>query len=190
MLRYLAILMWLPFLATQSLAAPVAYALQKDQSRVGFTWLLGQDRMSGTMPVSRADIVLDFDDPANSRVLVVVDAAGASAGPPFAGEAMKGQSVLWTDRFPEITFRSRSVRRDGAGGAILTGDLTVRGVTQPQTFTARLFRPAGAQAGDRSELTIRLGGALSRSAFGATGYSSFVGDEVTLDIRARIVSDQ
>jgi len=62
----------------------------------------------------------------------------------------------------------------------------VRGVTQPQTFTAQLFRPAGQAAGDRSELTIRLKGTLSRAAFGADGYSNFVGDTVDLDIQARI----
>ncbi len=190
MLRCVAILVWLTVLATQALAVPIEYALQRDQSRVGFTWFLGQDAISGVMPVARAEIALDFDTPGNSRIFVAVDASKARAGAPFAGEAMRGQSVLWTDRFPEITFRSRTVRRDGAGGAILTGDLTVRGVTQPQSFTARLFRPAGTEAGDRSELTIRLSGSLSRRAFGATGFSSFVGDEVVLDIRASIVSGQ
>lgn len=173
-------------LGTPSLAAPVDYVLQRDQSRVGFTYTLNNDAVSGTMPVSRADIALDFDRPDNSRVRVAVDASRARAGAPFAGEALKGQSVLWTDRFPEITFRSQSVRRDGQGGAVMTGTLTVRGVTQPQTFTAQLFRPAGQAAGDRSQLTIRLKGSLSRSAFGASGYSSFVGDTVDLDIQASV----
>lgn len=171
---------------TPLMAAPVDYDLQRDQSRVGFTYTLNNDAISGTMPVSRADIALDFDRPANSRVRVAVDASRVRAGAPFAGEALKGQSVLWTDRFPEITFQSRDVRRDGQGGAIMTGTLTVRGVTQPQTFTAQLFRPAGQAAGDRSQLTIRLKGSLSRSAFGANGYSSFVGDTVDLDIRASV----
>ncbi len=186
MFKRLATLACLMVLPAELAAAPADYALRKDQSRVGFTWFLGQDAVSGTMPVSRADISLDFDRPANSRVVVSVDAAKARAGAVFAGEALKGQSVLWTDRFPEITFQSQSVRRDGQGGAIMTGTLTVRGVTQPQTFTAQLFRPAGQAAGDRSELTIRLKGTLSRAAFGADGYSNFVGDTVDLDIQARI----
>lgn len=175
------------FFAAPLSAAPADYSLLRDQSRVGFTWVLNNDAINGTMPVSRADITLDFDRPANSKVTVSVNAAEARAGAPFAGEALRGQSVLWTDRFPEITFQSRDVRRDGQGGAILTGTLTVRGVTQPQTFTAQLFRPAGQAAGDRSELTIRLKGDLSRKAFGADGFSNFVGDTVSLDIRAQVV---
>ena len=68
----------------------------------------------------------------------------------------------------------------------MEGDLTVRGVTRPQTFTARLFRPGKAAPGDRSRLTIRLEGDLSRSAFGAAGYAGVVGDRIELDIQALI----
>ena len=189
MFNRLAFATCLVIFATSGFAAPADYLLQKDQSRVGFTWFFSSDAITGTMPVSRAEIALDFDRPANSRVVVAVNAANARAGAPLANEALKGQSVLWTDRFPEITFRSTDIRRDGQGGAIMTGTLTVRGVTQPQTFTARLFRPAGQAAGDRSELTIRLTGSLSRSAFGADGYANFVGDRVDLDIQAFILRD-
>lgn len=176
------------FLASSALADPVRYDLKADESRVGFTWFLGQDPVTGRMPVSRADMALDFDQVANSRVNVAVDVSRAEAGAPFAGEAMKGQSVLWADRFPEIVFRSTSIRRDGAGGAIIAGNLTVRGVTRPQVLTARLFRPAGAAPGDRRQLTIRLEGALSRRDFGADGFASFVGDRVELRILARIAA--
>jgi polyisoprenoid-binding protein YceI len=186
MFTRLALLACLLFVSTEGSAAPSDYVLRKDQSRVGFNYVLNKNAMSGTMPVSRADIALDFDQPANSRVSVSVDASKANAGAVFASDALKSQSVLWTDRFPEITFQSRDVRRDGQGGAVITGTLTVRGVTQPQIFTAQLFRPRGQAAGDRSELTIRLKGSLSRSAFGASGYASFVGDTVDLDIQAYI----
>lgn len=186
MFKRLAFLAFLLCLGMQAFAAPTEYVLRKDQSRVGFVWYLNKDAVSGTMPVSRADISLDFERPDNSRIRVAVDASKANVGAPFAAEALKGQSVLWTDRFPEITFQSRQVSRDGQGGAILTGTLTVRGVTLPQTFTAQLFRPSGQAAGDRSELTIRLKGRLSRSAFGASGYATYVGDAVDLDIQARI----
>ncbi|MEO1536367.1 MAG: YceI family protein [Pseudomonadota bacterium] len=186
MLKRFLILACLLSFGTAAPAKPSDYALQKEQSRVGFTWFMNADAVSGTMPVASADITLDFDSPGNSRVRVAVDASKARVGVPFASEALKGQSVLWTDRFPEITFQSGNVRRDGEGGAIMTGTLTVRGVTQPQTFTARLFRPAGQAAGDRSRLSIRLRGSLSRSAFGASGYSTFVDDRVDLDIQAQI----
>lgn len=186
MFRHLLILAALHLLATGAAAAPSDYKFIRDQSRVGFTWFLGQEAILGTMPVARAEISLDFDRPGNSRVFVAVDAANARAGAPFASEAMKGPGVLSTAKHPEITFRSRSVRRDGQGGALITGDLTLRGVTRPQTLSARLFRPSGTAAGDRTRLTIRLDGRLSRSDFGADAFANFVGDTIVLDIRATL----
>ena len=166
-------------------AAPTTYALQKDESRVGFSWFLGREEVHGRMPVKNADIVIDFDRIENSRVRVSVDVSRARAGFPFASEGMKSRRVLWAERFPEITFASKRIRRQG-DGARISGDLTVRGVTRPVIFKAQLFRPREALAGDRRRLSILLTGSLSRRAFGADGWSDLAGDRVNLSILARI----
>lgn len=184
-MRVLALLL---LLAAPAFADPIPYALQADQSRVAFTWFFGSDPVRGRMPVKRAELVLDFDRPEMSRVAVALDARGANAGNLLAQDVMTGKDVLWTDRYPEITFVSKRVRRDGEGGAIIEGDLTLRGVTRPQTLHARLFRPGSAAPGDRRRLTIRLDGSLSRSAFGAGGYANMVGDRIELDIAALILA--
>ena len=54
------------------------------------------------------------------------------------------------------------------------------------TLAASIYRQQGSADGDLSHLTIRLTGAVQRSAFGATGWNDMVGDEVRLDILARI----
>lgn len=179
-----AILVYLSGLSS-AMAAPVDYTLDKTASDVGFIWFLGKDEVKGSMQVAEARMSLDFVNVANSKVDVSVDAAGARAGAAFADAAMKGPSVLWVDAHPLIRFVSRRVRPDGSG-ALIDGDLTVRGVTRPVTFAAKLFRPADRAAGDKSRLTIRLTGSVSRSAFGADGWSGIVGDEVKLSISAAI----
>ena len=171
--------------STPALAAPQSYVLQKEDSTVGFSWFLGKDEVKGTMPVARANVVLDLDRLRDSKVSVAVDVTRARAGFPFASQGMKSRKVLWANRFPEITFVSTGIRRSDKG-ALVDGNLTVRGVTRPATFTARLFRQAGTEAGDRSRLSVRLTGSLSRSAFGADGWSDMAGDEVKLNIIARM----
>ncbi len=171
--------------ATPAAAAPVAYSLDKEHSVVGFGYNMAGQDAHGTMPVAAAQVVLDLDRPANSRVDATIDAAHAQAGLFLATQAMQGATVLDTRNHPTISFHSTRVVPQG-DGAQVTGDLTIRGVTRPVTLTARIYRQKGTQAGDRDKLSIHLAGDVSRAAFGAGGYPDVVGDKITLDILTRI----
>lgn len=167
-------------------AAPRVYAVVAAESEVAFAWDFGEDEVRGTMPVARADLVIDFDDLGASRVDVAVDVRGAEAGFPFATQGMLGPTVLDAARWPTIEFRSADVRRTGPGTAELSGEITVRGVTRPTVFAAEIYRAQGSAEGDFSTLVVVLTGALSRSAFGADGWADLAGDEVRLRIRATL----
>lgn len=173
-------------LATALSAAPRDYSLDERASTVGFSWQFGPDTFDGTMDIARADLSIDFDNVANSRVSVAVDASRAEAGFPFATEAMRGPRVLDTANHPLISFESRSVTETGPGTARIEGDLTVRGVSRPAVLTAQIYRAQGSDPGDLTRLTVLIRGSLSRGAYGADGWSDLVGDTVTLDITAMI----
>ena len=98
---------------------------------------------------------------------------------------MKGPKVLDTDAYPQISFESTSVKAAGENAKV-SGWVTIRGIKKPMVLDAQIFRQKGTAEGDRSHLTVHLTGAIQRSAFGATGWSDMVGDEVRLDILARI----
>jgi len=185
--RLTAALAFLAALAVTAAAAPVGYALQADKSVVAFETDYGDQGLTirGRMPVLSADLSIDFDQVSNSHVAVAVDAAHATTSNPLATAAMTGPSVLDTAAHPTIAFESTSVRRAG-DGAEITGNLTLRGVTRPVTLNAVIYRQKGTAPGDRSNLSILLTGAISRSAFGASGFAGQVGDEVRLKILARI----
>ena len=172
-------------LAKPLAAAPVPYAIEAAKSSVGFETDFGPDRISGTMPVTRADLVLDFDNAARSTMAVTLDIADASASFPFASQALKGPKVLDAASFPEITFASTAVRAKG-DGAEVDGDLTIRGITRPVTLAAQIYRQDGFVEGDYSHLSVLLTGSVNRSDFGATGWADMVGDQVRLRILARI----
>lgn len=172
-------------LAGAAQAAPQRYALETAASRVGFTYQLQGSPAQGTMPVLAADLMLDFDRAALSRFDVTLDAAHADAGVFFATDAMRGADILDTAHFPTIRFVTTRVRPDGAG-AIVEGDVTIRGVTRPVVLKAELYRQKGTETGDRRALTVVLTGAVDRRDFGATGYQGLVGDRIALKILARI----
>lgn len=184
-----AVLAALILAAAPALAKPVPYLLEPDESSVGFETDFGPDLITGAMPVKSAKLVLDFDAVSNSRIDVALDVVNAHASFPFAAQAMKGPKVLDSMNFPEMSFRSTAIHRDG-DGARVDGDLTIRGVTRPVTLQANIYRQKGTEAGDLRQLTVQLKGTVRRSEFGATGWSDMVGDEVRLNILARIARNE
>lgn len=166
-------------------AEAIAYRLDPAASTVGFGYTLNGTPQRGTMPVTAADIALDFDQAAGSRVRVVLAPGKADAGNPIATEAMRSPGVLDAAAHPEIVFASTAIRAAGQGAEV-DGRLTIRGVTRDVRLTADIYRPPGSRDGDLSRLTVVLRGAVSRADFGATGFPDLVGDTVTLDIVARL----
>lgn len=181
----LASLLCLPLTARAGLGAPVAYVLDTEESTVTFTFRLLGTPTQGTMPVSRADLRIDFADLRRTEAQVTLNAAGARTGLIFATEALKGSSVLDTARYPTIRFTSRRVTPT-AEGAQITGDVTIRDVTGPLTLDGRIFRRRGSEEGDLSRLSVWLSGSVDRRVFGAAGHADVVQPQVDLDIRALI----
>jgi polyisoprenoid-binding protein YceI len=179
----------LPF-ARAAWAKPVNYALQADRSHVGFVYKLSGNSSQGSMPVKRASVAIDFDALARSTIDVEVNVRRAKTGFIFATEALKAASMLDARNHPTIRFRSSKIRLNGNGslsdGAEIDGLLTIKGTTKPVTLKAALFRQAGTQAGDLSQLSFQVKGSISRAAFGATGYKDLVADAIDLDIIARV----
>ena len=187
-MRHSLVLIAMILAGVPATAAPHEYSLVKQQSLVAFAWDFGRNEIRGQMPVVRADLTIDFAAVAKSRVDVAVDVTRAVAGFPFASQAMKGPKVLDAKRFPLISFASTRIRRNDAG-AVIEGDITVRGVTRPMAFAAQIYRQRGTEPTDLSKLAILLTGALNRSDFGASGWSDLAGDQVRLRILAYIEQD-
>lgn len=183
MIRVLALALCLA--AGPVTAAPQAFRLDTEGSRVTFTYTFMQGERRGTMPIKSADMAIDLRDIGASRVNVTLDPTRAQAGFLFATQAMKGQRVLDTARYPEITFRSTRITGTLQDAAV-TGDLTVRGVTRQVTLTAGLYRRRDTDPTDLDRLTVLLTGQIDRRAFGADGYPGYVGPTLRLRIVARI----
>ena len=183
MLRRAALLLLL-LAPAPAAAAPQAYRRDPAASTVSFEVDFGPDRITGPMPILQADMTLDFDRPADSRVTVTLDAARATADFPFATQALRGASVLGTADHPVITFATTAFRaRPGPGArAEIDGTLTIRGTTRPVMLDAEIFRREGAP----DALSVHMNTAVSRAAFGADGWADMVGDEVRIRILARI----
>lgn len=168
-------------------AAPHPYVLDAGRSVVGFSVVAAGAQYAGTMPIVSADMLLDLNAVANSAVAVTLRPADAQMGIVFATQALKSTEVLDTANHPLIRFQSVAIRAGASPSeAVVTGRVTVRGITQPVTLNAQLSQEASTRGQANPELTLLLTGTLDRHAFGASGYRSLVAPTVRLRIIARI----
>jgi polyisoprenoid-binding protein YceI len=97
------------------------------------------------------------------------------------------------DNFPRMTFRSREVRRRGED-LELVGELTIRGTTRPLTLAVTDITPVVQDPWGKRRVGASARGKLRRSDFGMRWNAALeaggvlVGDEVTINIEAELVS--
>ena len=110
------------------------YTLDPSHTRIGFsarhamvTKVRGHfDQFEGTAHV-------DTVTPANSSVTVTIEAASVTTGNEQRDGHLKTPDFFDIATYPQITFVSTNVERDGAEWDI-TGDLTINGVTKSVTI--------------------------------------------------------
>jgi polyisoprenoid-binding protein YceI len=81
-----------------------------------------------------------FDDRkiASSSVSITLDAASVDTGVAVRDAALRGTDWFDAEANPKISFVSKSVRRVDENRYVITGDLTVRGVSRPVDFSTVL----------------------------------------------------
>ena len=81
----------------------------------------------------KAEISFDKKNPEKSTIHAVIDATTVDTGNESMTAHAKEPSVLDTEKFPEITFKSSSIKKNSSGYEI-TGNLTLKGITKEITF--------------------------------------------------------
>jgi polyisoprenoid-binding protein YceI len=171
------------FSATLSQAAPIDYDLNPKSSKVGFTYFFDSQGVNGVLPITGAELTLDFVNVGQSKISVDLNAAGVKAGLPFATQALRGPKMLDARNNPVVRFVSSRIK-GSVNKATVTGKLTMAGVTRDVTLDAGIFRTAGSTEGDLSKITVILKGSVSRFDFGMDGFPDPVEDEIKINIRA------
>ena len=148
-----------------------------------------------TARFTKFDAQLQFDpaDPSKSSVKVTVDPKSISSdnAPDGFMATLAGPEWLDAAKYPEMTYRSTKVERNGPNGLRISGQLTLHGVTKPVTLVGTYN---GGYAGHPFDPHARIGfsakGALKRSQFGvaygipAPGTTMGVFDDVEVIVEA------
>ncbi|QQC66633.1 YceI family protein [Paraburkholderia ginsengisoli] len=122
-----------------------------------------------------------------STTSITIDAASIDTNVPLLDKMVKGDSMLDVARNPEIRFVSTRFERTGESRGTLTGDLTIRGVTQPVMLDVTFNGFAPDPLTKKDTLGFSADGHFSRAKFGLTTWYPAVGDDIHVRIQAEFV---
>ncbi|MEM7328108.1 MAG: YceI family protein [Pseudomonadota bacterium] len=98
---------------------------------------------------------------------------------------------LNADEFPEITFVTTAIERTGADTGIVTGDLTLLGVTKPVSLDVSYGGVANPPwFGERDVLGFTANTTVKRSEFGMAAYIPNISDEVAVSFSGEFLQDE
>lgn len=156
------------------------YVLDETGSAVTFLGSKVTGKHEGRFEHFRGSVQLLDGDITKGTVRVTVDVASVATDVDKLSAHLRSADFLDAERFPEATFASTRVQRQG-DGYLVSGDLTLRGVTRSIAF------PAIIEA-SRAEVKVSAALVISRSEFGITypgKANDLIKDEVTIRLAVK-----
>src|SRR5436305_9035166 len=86
-------------------------------------------------------IDVDRERPENSSVTAQIDVRSIDTRIKKRDDHLRSAEFFNVEKFPQIAFKSRSVKQTGPQGGDILGDLTIHGVTKPVTLHVKLLTP-------------------------------------------------
>ncbi|MDN7350191.1 YceI family protein [Acetobacter senegalensis] len=159
------------------------YKVEPGHTQVVFSLLhFGFTNYSGLFSGASGTLALDSVHPAASKLTISLPVSSVQTTSNRLTDELKGADWLDAAKYPTATFVSTQVVPDGKGGASITGNFTLHGITRPLTLQAR-YVGSGVNPMDKAyTVGFQATGVIKRSEFGVKTYVPMVGDEVTLAI--------
>ncbi len=138
------------------------------------------------------DAALEFDKqrPEESKLGAIITTASIDSNSEELDEILRGREFFQVEKFPEITFTSDGIEITGEKSGILTGELTLLGVTNELRLDVTFNGGAYNMLNSRYTLGFSATGTLKRSDFGMSAYIPLIGDEVRFEIEAEFKRDK
>jgi polyisoprenoid-binding protein YceI len=159
-------------LAMLALAAPAraelqTYAIDRGHSDISFKVRHLVAKTTGGFNSFSGTIQLDQANLAEGSVSLEIESASIDTNHEKRDAHLKGSDFFAVDSFPTITFKSTKVVAKSAEELVVTGDLTMRGVTKPVDLTV-LISGFGPDPRGNQRAGFEVTGKLDRKDFGIT----------------------
>ena len=187
MRKYLLGISWLS-LSSACVAGPVEFVLDPIHTQIVFSVEhAGFSMSTGKLLRPTGTLVFDEKNWAASSVQVEMAAANVEFDDPEWNKAVRGKSYFNADTFPTISFQSKTLSQTGPKKGVLSGDLSLLGVTKTLnlefTFNKRARHPYTL----KDTIGFSATAQLQRADFGMRATPNTVGDAVNVRISVEAV---
>src|SRR5437773_10437891 len=140
--------------ASSVASAAESYKFDPSGSTIGFSvhQFLGTTR--GKFTAFSGRIEVDRDRPENSSVTAQIDVRSIDTRIKKRDDHLRSAEFFNVEKFPRISFKSRSVKRTGPQSGDILGDLTMHGVTKQVTLHVKLLTPLNETSQTRWGVTV------------------------------------
>lgn len=143
--------------APAAIAAPETFSVDASHSSVGFSIRHFVTTVPGSFNEFSGTVVYDAENPSASTFEMTVQAASIDTRQSDRDKHLRSPDFFDVEQFPTLTFKSTSVAGSGDKLAV-TGDFTLRGITQRLTVPVEVLgtvnTPMGVRSGFAAEFTI------------------------------------
>ena len=134
-------------------SANESYKFDPSGSTIGFVvhQFLGTTR--GKFTKFSGKIEIDREHAENSSVTAQIDVRSIDTRIKRRDDHLRGVEFFDVEKFPQMVFKSRTVKRTGPQSGDILGDFTMHGVTKPITLHVKLLTPIGDTSRTRWSVT-------------------------------------
>lgn len=130
------------------------YKFDPSGSTIGFSVHQFLGTTHGKFTKFNGKIDVDREHPENSSVTAQIDVRTIDTRIKKRDDHLRSAEFFNVEKFPQMTFKSRSVKRTGAQSGDILGDLTMHGVTKPITLHVKLLTPLNETSRTRWAVTV------------------------------------
>ncbi len=147
---------------------------------------LGFSTMHGRFNKTTGHLTIDWDKNTGS-VDIKIDAASIDTGFAKRDDHLRGPDFINVAEFPEITYKSTSVKIKGDKTATVEGKLTIMDVSKPVTLHVKAINCGVHPFNKKNVCGFDAEGEFKRSDFGVNYGLPAIGDEMKLHIEVESI---